>query len=62
MLNTDRLLRLTEVESIIGLKSSQIYLLVKRGEFPAPIRIGGASRWSLRAVGAWVEARIAEAA
>lgn len=51
----------TEVETLIGLKASQVYVLVKRGEFPAPIKIGAASRWSLRAVSAWMDARVKEA-
>ena len=55
MLEIDRFIRLAEVENLIGLKRSQIYEMVKAGSFPAPIRIGGASRWSLRLVAAWME-------
>ena len=54
-MDTDRFLRLPEVENLIGLRSSQIYLMIKGGEFPRSIKIGGASRWSLRAVTAWMD-------
>jgi len=61
-MDADRFLRLPEVETLIGLRSSQIYVLAKDGEFPKPIEIGGASRWSLRAVTAWMEEKCASAA
>jgi prophage regulatory protein len=43
-----RLLRRKDVENAVGLKRSSIYELMKKGEFPRPIRIG------LKAVG-WLE-------
>lgn len=58
----DRFLRRPEVETLIGLKASQIYALVNRGEFPAPIKLGTASRWSLRAVTKWMDERVKEVA
>lgn len=58
----DRFLRLRDVENAIGLKSSQIYVLIGEKAFPRPIKIGGASRWSLRAVKAWMDQQVAEAA
>lgn len=59
MSDIDRLIRLPEVENIIGLKRTQIYEMVKTGSFPAPVKIGGASRWSLRAVSAWMNKLVA---
>lgn len=51
----DRLLRLSQVMEIVGLRRTRIYALVKLGEFPAPCKPGGsASRWSENAVLAWV--------
>lgn len=51
-MNTNKLIRRNEVERITGLKRSSIYLKIKEGDFPKPIKIG------LRAV-AWLEADIA---
>jgi prophage regulatory protein len=45
-------LRLPEVKRRTGLSRSSIYLRIKTGEFPAPVKLGG------RAVG-WVEEEIA---
>ena len=42
---TERLLRLSEVESQVGLRKSAIYEKIKHGEFPEPIRLGAAVRW-----------------
>lgn len=44
-----KLLRLPAVQERIPLSRAQIYLLIQRGEFPAPIKLGGgrASFWRL---------------
>ena len=42
-----RFLRINEVVARVGLSKSSIYEMVKRGEFPAPVRI------KVRAVGWW---------
>jgi len=44
-------LRLPEVKRLTGLSRSSIYLQIKTGHFPPPVRLGG------RAVG-WVEEEI----
>jgi prophage regulatory protein len=44
-------LRLPEVKRLTGLSRSSIYLRIKAGQFPPPVRLGG------RAVG-WVEEEI----
>lgn len=42
----EQLLRLEDVEATIGVKKSKIYLLLKEGKFPKPIRLGSRSvRW-----------------
>jgi predicted DNA-binding transcriptional regulator AlpA len=41
----DQLIRLQQVETLSGLKRSQIYALTARGEFPTPTKLGAASRW-----------------
>jgi predicted DNA-binding transcriptional regulator AlpA len=52
----DRLLTLAEVEAILSLKKSKIYSMIAAGEFPAALKIGGATRWSSREVVRWIEA------
>ena len=43
---TYRLITLKEVELIVSLKKSAIYMLMHKGIFPKPIRIGArAVRW-----------------
>lgn len=59
MSDIDRLIRLPEVENIVGLKRTQIYEMVKARSFPAPVKLGRASRWSLRAVSAWMDRLVA---
>lgn len=58
----DRFVRLSDVETAIGLKRSQIYRMAGDGTFPRPIKLGKASRWSLRAVKAWMDQQVTEAA
>lgn len=53
-LNAQRLLRLTEVSTMIGLKRSAIYKYVSERRFPAPIKVGFRSvRWKLSDILAW---------
>ena len=46
-----KVLRLPDVMDRVGLRSSFIYLLIQRGEFPKPVHLGK------RAVG-WPEAEV----
>ncbi len=51
----DRLLALPDVEQVTGLKKTTIYGLIKKGEFPRPIRLTRrASRWPASQVQAWI--------
>jgi prophage regulatory protein len=53
-LNAQRLLRLAEVSTMVGLKRSSIYRHVNEGRFPAPIKVGiRGVRWKLADVLAW---------
>jgi prophage regulatory protein len=53
-LNAQRVLRLSEVITMVGLGRSSIYRYVREGRFPAPIRVGERSvRWKLADVLAW---------
>jgi predicted DNA-binding transcriptional regulator AlpA len=54
------LIRLADVVRIVGLRKSQIYKLISLGQFPLPVKIGRASRWSAAEITEWVEARLAD--
>ncbi len=52
----ESLLRLPEVEAVVGLKKSKIYSLLQEGLFPAPDRLGPRSvRWKASAVQEWID-------
>lgn len=53
------ILRLPQVKERVGLGRSKIYDMIKKGEFPAPIKIAShASGWNSDAVQSWVDARL----
>lgn len=62
MTENDRFINIKEVQTFIGLRHNMIYQMVKAGTFPRPIKLGTASRWSLRAVQEWMAAQIKAAA
>ena len=46
MADDDRMSRREEVEEFVGLSSSAIYRMMRRNEFPLPVKIGPkAVRW-----------------
>jgi prophage regulatory protein len=49
-MQSDRLIPLTEVEMMVGLKKTAIYERINKGTFPGPVKMGSASRWSFLAV------------
>jgi prophage regulatory protein len=50
--------RKERVLSVIGLKNTALYALLKKDEFPRPIKLGArAVGWKSTDVEAWVEAR-----
>ncbi len=51
----ERLLKLTEVENLVGFKKTWIYSEVNKGRFPAPIAVARSSRWRLSEVNAWID-------
>jgi prophage regulatory protein len=58
----DRLIRLEELETLVSLKKSSIYNLMRAGKFVKPIRLSSrCTAWSYAAVQAWIQARITEA-
>ena len=52
----DRLLRIVDVKSLVGLGKSKIYALVAEGAFPKPYKLSPkAARWGEREIVAWIE-------
>ena len=52
----ESLLRLPEVEAVVGLKKSKIYSLLQEGQFPAPVKLGPRSvRWRASAILKWID-------
>jgi prophage regulatory protein len=59
----DRLLRLPDVEALVGLRKSAIYALMKRSEFPRCVQVTPRCvAWPESAVLQWVQDRITQAA
>jgi len=56
----DRLLKDREAALIYGVSRSRFWAGVKSGELPAPIRIGGVTRWSNKHLQADIRRRLAE--
>lgn len=56
---TERLLKLPEVEARVGLKKSSIYAGVAAGTFPAPVRLSRRCVcWPSSRIDAWIADRI----
>jgi prophage regulatory protein len=56
----DRLIKLDQVMSIVGLGKTLIYRLVGDGAFPKPLKLGSnASRWSEGEIFSWIANQIA---
>lgn len=51
---TDRLLRLPDVERLVGFKRSAIYSRIEAGSFPQPLKSGKISVWRESEVLAWL--------
>lgn len=60
---TSKLLyRVNQLTAEIGISRAHLYQLVKRGEFPQPIKIGDrAIAWPAQAIEAWIAERAAAA-
>lgn len=56
----DRILRRPEVEHLTGIKKSFIYVLMQKGEFPKPVKIGErAVGWRTTDIQKWLDDRAA---
>jgi len=57
----DRLIRLSEVETLVGCKKSTIYTMLKEGRFPKPVRHSARMVvWPETSILTWVQDRIRE--
>ena len=52
----DKLLTAKALGEMLSLSKRQIFRLNSCGKLPAPIRIGGAVRWSAEEISAWLAA------
>ncbi|MCL2341246.1 MAG: AlpA family phage regulatory protein [Proteobacteria bacterium] len=52
----EKLLRLSEVERVVGFKSSWIYRKVSENKFPRPLKIGRSSAWRSGDIAKWLQA------
>ena len=51
-------IRRPEVDDLVKLSRSTIYLMIKRGEFPAPVRLGRrAVAWRVSDIENWIASR-----
>jgi prophage regulatory protein len=53
-----RLLRLRDLIDLTALSRATIYREMNAGRFPPPIKIGGANRWPLAEITAFIEERM----
>lgn len=56
----ERLLRMPQVENMVGLKKTVIYDSIKAGTFPKPIKLGSASVWIESEIQAWIAKQVEE--
>jgi prophage regulatory protein len=57
------ILRINDVTARTALSRSSVYLMISRGEFPAPAKLGQrAVGWSSADIDAWIAARFANLA
>ena len=58
MTTTTRLIRLSELMTIIGLRHSRIYEMVGEGSFPQPVRLSvKAVAWRSDEIQKWIDSR-----
>jgi len=56
--SSDRLLRRPEVENRTGFRRAYLYELMRKGQFPAPVRIGDrAVAWRESDIAEWINSR-----
>lgn len=59
LMESYRLLRLKDVENKTGVKKTQIYSLMKTGDFPASVKIGKNSvAWLEQEINSWIASKL----
>ena len=58
MPRTTRILRLPQVQDLVGLRRSTIYNRIQHGEFPRPIKLGRTSGWVQAEIETWLSSQI----
>ena len=53
-MTADRLLKIPEVQQLLGLGRTALYNHIREGDLPKPIKIGNASRWRMSDLQAWI--------
>ncbi|MBK8384808.1 MAG: AlpA family transcriptional regulator [Candidatus Accumulibacter sp.] len=53
-----RLIRLPQVKSMVGLGRSSIYDKIKKGDFPQQIKLGRSSGWVEAEIQTWISEQI----
>lgn len=57
----ESLLRIAQVEARVGLRKSAIYEQVRRGTFPAPVKLSRkCTCWPASSIDTWIRERIAD--
>lgn len=49
-----KLLKAKEVSQILGVSERQVWRLASSGQMPAPVTVGGSTRWRLSDIEAWI--------
>jgi prophage regulatory protein len=57
-----QLLTMHAISELVKHQPPHVYRLIRRGEFPAPIKIGRASRWLSTEIDNWLEQRLGQRA
>ena len=61
MENEKRLIKMTGTGGVlwkVGYQKTQVYAMIRDGEFPAPVKLGKSSRWVESEIDDWIDARI----
>ena len=56
----DHFIPAAEVRRLLGVGKTTLHRMVKRGEFPPPVKLGSRSAWPASDYARWVEERKAE--
>ena len=57
-IHADQLLRFPLALELAGVSRTQAYVLLERGEFPVPVKIGRNSYFSRKELEAWIDEKL----